>query len=168
MPMIGAFFGQLNHVAGSWNCPWVGWIVELSLGARRRLQRYSFSNWEKGGCSISTAMHEFNGWIRDRDLCDLPLRGAEFMWSNMQQFPVMSRLDWFLVSTDWLDIFPDSVQRALARLVCGHCPLLLEIVMEFWGPFKFEIMCLSEKGFSDNVKEWCDSFYISGWMGHKF
>ena len=83
----------------------------------------------------------------------------------MQQFPV-SRLDRFLVSTDWLDLFPDCAQRGLVRPISDHCPLLLETDIEFWGPpsFKFEIMWLSEKGFSDVVKEWCDTFLISGWI----
>lgn len=78
--------------------------------------------------------------------CDLPLRGVEFTWSNMLECLVMSQLDRFLVSTEWLDLFPDCTLQALAQLISDHCPLLLEIGMEDWGPlpFKFEIMWLSK------------------------
>ena len=75
-------------------------------------------------------MRDFNDWIRAQDLCDLPLQGAKFTWSNMQQFPV-SRLDQFLVSTDGLDLFRDCAQRVLARPISDHCPLLLETGIKF-------------------------------------
>lgn len=155
----GVFWAELNHVAGLWNHPWV-------VGGDFNVIR--FPSEKKGGCSISSTMRDFNDWIRAQDLCDLPLQGAKFTWSNMQQFPV-SRLDRFLVPTDWLDLFPDCAQRMLARPISDHCPLLLETGIEFWGPpsFKFEIMWLSEKGFSDVVKEWRDTFFISGWIGYQ-
>ena len=93
-------------------------------------------------------MRGFNDWIQFHDLVDLPLRGADFTWSNMQTKPVMSRLDRFLVSTDWLDIFPDCSQRAVARTISDHCPLVLETGLEDWGPppFRFEIMWLFLEG----------------------
>ena len=91
-----------------------------------------FPNERKEGYSISPSMRDFNNWIRSRDLCNFPLRGAEFTWSNLQECPVMSRLDRFLVSTEWLDLFPDCTQRALAWPTSDHCPLMLETGMEDW------------------------------------
>lgn len=52
-------------------------------------------------------MRDFSDWIRNHGLVDLPLRGVNFTWSNMQENLVMYRLDRFLVSTNWLDLFPD-------------------------------------------------------------
>lgn len=34
------------------------------------------------------------------------------------------------MSIDRLDLFPDGIQRALARVVSDQCPLLLEIGIE--------------------------------------
>lgn len=46
----------------------------------------------------------------------------------------MCRLDRFLVSMDWLELFPDCVQRVLPRPISDHCPLLLEVGLEDWAP----------------------------------
>lgn len=45
------------------------------------------------------------------------------------------------LSTEWMDMFPDYSQRALARPVSDQYPLLLETGMDDWGPppFRFEI-----------------------------
>ena len=67
----------------------------------------------------------------------------------------MSRLDHFLVSTDWMDLFPDCAKKTLACLVFDHCLLCLETGMEDWGPpLRFEIMWLYEKDFSRCVTQW--------------
>lgn len=83
----------------------------------------------------------------------------------MLETPAMNRLDRLLVSTDWLDLFSDCIQRALARPISDHCPMLLETGLEDWGhpsPLRFEISWLYEKNFEDLVKEWCSSFSVKG------
>ena len=97
------FCAELSHVAGIWNHPWI-------LGGDFNVIR--FPNEKKGGCAISPAMRDFSNWIRFHDLVDLPLRGTDFPWTDIQTDPVLSRLDRFLLSTDWLDLFPDW-QKAL-------------------------------------------------------
>lgn len=95
---------ELTGIAGLWNNPWV-------IGEDFNVIR--FPNVNQEGCSFSPVMQDFNDSIRHHDLFNLPLRGSDFTWSNMQENPVMSRLDRFLVSTDWLDVFPDCVQRVV-------------------------------------------------------
>lgn len=85
---------------------------------------------KRGGCSVSPAMRDFDDWIILHDLVDLPLIRVDFTWSNTHAIPVMSRLEQFLVSIDWLDPFPDCIQRALARVALDQFPLLLEIGIE--------------------------------------
>ena len=75
---------ELSRMAGRWNLPWL-------LGGDFNVIR--FPNEKKGGCTISPAMRDFSDWIRYHDLFDLPLRGADFTWSNWQKNPVMIRLD---------------------------------------------------------------------------
>lgn len=45
-------------------------------------------------------MMEFDKFIRDCDLIDLPLIGQKFTWYQSNGI-VMSRLDWFLLSEEW-------------------------------------------------------------------
>ena len=75
---------ELSQVAGRWHHPWL-------LGGDFNV--IMFPNEKKGGCTISPAMKDFSDWIRHHDLFDLPSRGADFTWSNLQINPVMSRLD---------------------------------------------------------------------------
>lgn len=143
----GDFWAESSQVARKWNKPW-------ALGGDFNVIRFPYE--KKGGCVMTTAMRDLSDWIRQQDLVDLPLGGADFTWSNNQAIPVMSRLDRFLVSTDWLDLFLDCTQRALARPISDHCPLLHETGMEDWGPppFIFDLKWLHEKDFSKYVNEW--------------
>ena len=51
-------------------------------------------NLEKlGGSSLTSSMKDFDGFIRECELLDPPLRNAPFTWSNMQKSPVCKRLD---------------------------------------------------------------------------
>lgn len=41
--------------------------------------------------------------------------------------------------------------------------------MESWGPkpFRFELMCLEEKGIADLIQSWWSDFQIQGWAGYR-
>ena len=62
-----------------------------------------------GGSSFTSSMRDFDGFIRDCELFDSPLRNAPFTWSNMQESPVCKRLDRFLYSKEWEFSFPQSL-----------------------------------------------------------
>ena len=84
--------------------------MEAPLGGGKGFQLHQVSFGKKrGGSVITSAMRDFSDWIWSNDLVDLPLRAADFTWSNMRRDPIISRLDRFLVSSGWLDIFPDCV-----------------------------------------------------------
>lgn len=89
----GAFWAELTMVASKWNRPW-------GVGGDFNVTR--FSSEKKVGCSISPAMRVFFrlDWIQSQEFNDLPLGGAKYTWSNMQDDPVMCRLDRFLVTTE--------------------------------------------------------------------
>ena len=67
-----------------------------------------------------------------------------------------SCLDCFLVSMDWEDLFPDMVQRRMARPFSDHFPICLESLNLDRGkvPFRFENMWLEFEGVSDLIREW--------------
>lgn len=91
------------------------------------------------------------------------------MWSNHQEAPIMTRLDRFLVSNDWLELYPKVCQIALPNSASNHWPLLLDSCMKRWGPapFRFELMWLEEKELRILIKEWCKEIKVKGWEGHK-
>ena len=59
---------------------------------------------EKLGGSRFT--RDFDGFIKECELHDPPLRNVSFTWSNMQESPVCKRLDRFLYSNEWELSFP--------------------------------------------------------------
>ena len=66
-----------------------------------------------GGSSLTSSMRDFDGFIRDYELVDPPLRNTPFAWSNMQESLVCKRLDRFLYSNEWEHFFPQSLQEVL-------------------------------------------------------
>ncbi|GKV19478.1 hypothetical protein SLEP1_g29737 [Rubroshorea leprosula] len=94
---------------------------------------------EREGCrSLTTEMREFDSFIQDAGLVDLPLVGKKYTWysSNSQ---CMGRLDRFLLSDEWLAKWGDVKPWGLERSVSDHCPILLKNERVDWGPkpFKF-------------------------------
>ncbi|RVW19586.1 hypothetical protein CK203_115950 [Vitis vinifera] len=90
-----------------------------------------------GGSSLTSSMKDFDGFIRECELLDPPLRNAPFTWSNMQEFPVCKRLDRFMYSNEWEHYFPQSLQEALPRRTSDHWPIVLETNPFKWGPTPF-------------------------------
>jgi len=64
---------------------------------------------------------------------DLHLWGRNFTWFRGDGVS-MSRLDRFLLSEDWCAHWPNMIQRALIRGLSDHCPILLSMDEENWGP----------------------------------
>uniref|UniRef100_A0A452XF66 Uncharacterized protein n=1 Tax=Aegilops tauschii subsp. strangulata TaxID=200361 RepID=A0A452XF66_AEGTS len=51
----------------------------------------------------------FNEAISKLGLVELPLRGRKYSWSNMQDNPLLEKLDWIFTSTAWMTAFPDTL-----------------------------------------------------------
>ncbi|RVW53508.1 Transposon TX1 uncharacterized 149 kDa protein [Vitis vinifera] len=90
-----------------------------------------------GGSSFTSSMKNFDGFIRDCELLDPPLRNAPFTWSNMQESPVCKRLDRFLYSNEWELSFPQSLQEVLPRWTSDHWSIVLDTNLFKWGPTPF-------------------------------
>ena len=113
-------------------------------------------------------MRRFSDWISSHSLVDLQMGGALITWSNHQSNHAMSRLDRFLVSTEWLETYPEVTHIALPKPVSDHCPILLDLECERWGPssFCFELMWLEEEQFPKLVQEWWEDSRVEGWASH--
>lgn len=72
------------------------------------------------------AMRNFSDFISELGLLDLPLLEGQFTWSNNQDPPSKSRIDKFLLSSDWEDHFSNMAQKALPRFVSDYCPISLD------------------------------------------
>ena len=76
------------------------------------------------GCWLNQDMRAFSDWINLHPLVDLHPAGALYTWSN--HHPIMSKLDRFLVTNDWIDLYPEVYQCALPKLASDHCPIILD------------------------------------------
>ena len=142
------FWAELSDIVGLSSPRWcVGGDFNV---IRRNLEKL-------GGSRLTPSMKEFDDFIRDCELIDSPLRSTSFTWSNMQEHPVYKRLDRFLYSNEWeqvfLKVFKEYFQdghRIIGRLswklicssgdqrhsglrICGCNILVLRRVLEVGG-----------------------------------
>ncbi|RVW16207.1 Transposon TX1 uncharacterized 149 kDa protein [Vitis vinifera] len=155
------FWVELSDIFGlSSPCWWVGGDFNVIRRSSEKL----------GGSSLTPSMKDFDDFIRDCELIDSPLRSAPFTWSNLQEHPVCKRLDRFLYSNEWEQLFPQSLQEVLPRWTLAHWPIVLETNPFKWGPtpFRFENMWLQHPSFKESFGSWWREFQGNGWEGHKF
>ena len=93
-----------------------------------------------------------------------------FTWSNDRQISAKSRIDRFLISSDWADHFGLVNQRRLPQLLSDHYPILLDCGRIVGGksPFRFENMWLKVDSFVDRVRGWWGSYVFPGSPSHIF
>jgi hypothetical protein len=89
---------------------------------------------------------DFANFIFEQGLIDLPMVGGWITWSNPR---AGSKLDRFLISTDWEEWFPEVCQKRLPRVLSDHFPVMLECGSGRRGriPFRFENIWLQAEGF---------------------
>ncbi|XXG85714.1 hypothetical protein AAC387_Pa11g0748 [Persea americana] len=86
-----------------------------------------------------------------------------------QNPPIMSRLDRFLVSNDWVDMYPDVVLSTLPKPASDHCPIMFDSNCERWvpAPFLFELMWSEEKEILNLISDWWKVLQVEGWPGQR-
>nr|XP_040245306.1 uncharacterized protein LOC120964586 [Aegilops tauschii subsp. strangulata] len=85
------------------------------------------------------------------------LNGRSYTWSNMQQNPLLEKLDWFFTTADWISHYPNTVVTTLARTSSDHVPCVVSIDTTIPAAkiFRFENFWLDMPGFMDCVsKSW--------------
>jgi len=80
----------------------------------------------------------------------------------------MSRLDGYLVSEEWCLVWPNCIQVAQLRGLSDHCPLILSVDEENWGPRPTRFLkCWSDlPGYRQFVLERWNSLQMDGWGGY--
>jgi len=126
------------------------WLVLGEINLILRVQ-------DKNNSRINLPMlNRFKSMIDNLELVSIELKGKKkFTWCNDQQLPTMTRIDHFLASTDWLELFPRTDLQALASLGSDHCPLFLQgdINFDFYKGFRFEAHWAQMPGFLDTIQE---------------
>lgn len=83
-------------------------------------------------------MREFNDFIYEMELLDLPLAGRKFTWRRPNN-QAKSRIDRYIVSAEWNVLWPNCSQLVLDRNISDHSPLLLRQSFQNWGPKPFRV-----------------------------
>jgi hypothetical protein len=96
----------------------------------------------------------FNSIINTYALREIHLSGGQYTWSNNQLDPTLEKLDRFLMSSDWEDLFPLTTVHKLSRDISDHNPLILDTLEnkpKKKYPFRFEKNWTKEEDFLDRV-----------------
>ena len=85
-------------------------------------------------------MLKFNEAISTLGLVEIPLKGREYTWSNMQDAPLLQKLDWIFTYESWTNSFPITLAIPLARPISDHtpCPVQIGTTIPKASIFKFE------------------------------
>ncbi|KAL5144990.1 LINE-1 retrotransposable element ORF2 protein [Glycine soja] len=115
----------------------------------------------------SSIIAEFNEWLADMEVEDIPCSGKTFTWFRPNG-ACKSRLDRVLLSDEWVSKWPDSAQHNLQRNYSDHCPIMLQSKITDWGPkpFRFFNAWLQDKDLYKVVKDCWTTNQPTGWGGY--
>ncbi|KAJ9549874.1 hypothetical protein OSB04_022417 [Centaurea solstitialis] len=91
-----------------------------------------------GSCFDAQDAARFNTFISCAGLHDIQFAGRRFTRFN-KQGTKMSKLDRFLVSSNFFNQWKDATVYALPRTISDHCPILLKVGKLDYGPNPFKI-----------------------------
>jgi exonuclease III len=106
---------ELRDVRAACQGPWI------VLGDYNLIYREEDKN---NGNLNRALMGRFRRLINVLGLQELPLHGRKYTWSNQQDTPTLVRLDRFLCTVDWEQLFPNCLLQSTASDGSDHCPLL--------------------------------------------
>ncbi|XP_050944096.1 uncharacterized protein LOC127150413 [Cucumis melo] len=113
------------------------------------------------------SMRKFNNFISDSNLIDPPLSNAKYTWSNLRAQPILSRIDRFLYTVGWENLFTAHYSKTLSRVTSDHFPIILESSTISWGPLPFRLINvhLKESWFKNNFRSWWNNLRQDGHPG---
>ncbi|GJU23264.1 putative RNA-directed DNA polymerase, eukaryota, reverse transcriptase zinc-binding domain protein [Tanacetum coccineum] len=125
-----ALWAELSHLVSSLPCIWVifGDFNVVRCSSERVGSMFSA---REASC--------FNDFIACSGLHDLSMGGQRFTWFN-KKGTKMSKLDLYLVSNNFFDVWPNTSVNALNRVISDHNPLLLKAgITVDYGPRPFRV-----------------------------
>jgi hypothetical protein len=100
-------------------------------------------------------MLRFNAAISSLGITEIVLQGRKYTWSNMQNPPLLEKLDWVFTSSSWNISFPSTSVSALDMIPSDHCPCVVQISSNIPKSkiFRFENFWLKQDGFQQVLTE---------------
>ncbi|KAL5709789.1 hypothetical protein ACHQM5_020434 [Ranunculus cassubicifolius] len=101
-------------------------------------------------------MEEFSEFVENNELVDLPMVGRKYTWARGGRSLSMSRLDRFVVSSEWVTLYSHPIVASIPKPISDHCPILLDCEKISGGPkpFRFEIMWFDDPTLLPLLKSW--------------
>ncbi|PWA84305.1 Endonuclease/exonuclease/phosphatase [Artemisia annua] len=87
---------------------------------------------------VDASMRDFQSFVNDCSLVDIPMSGANFTWSNGESNLSMSRLDRFLISSEWLAQLNQTRQWCVKVSFSDHHAVAVGWDSVNWGPKPFK------------------------------
>jgi exonuclease III len=98
--------------------------LPLLIGGDFNIMR--FSSEKNKGMRNNRWSDMFNSIINTYALREINMSGGQYTWSNSQTVPTLEKLDRFLMSSSWEDLFPLTTVHKLNRDISDHNPLILD------------------------------------------
>ncbi|KAJ0805781.1 putative Endonuclease/exonuclease/phosphatase superfamily [Helianthus annuus] len=106
--------------------------------------------------------NNFNNFIFNNDLVEYPMQGKKFtcIRDNGRK---LSKLDRFLVSSEFFNKWPTACVRVLPSRYSDHCPIVLEVVSLKFRPRPFWIYSswIGKPGFDEAIMSATEGFVPS-------
>lgn len=126
----GSFYRELRQAKPQMEMPWlVAGDFNVTL------------NWEDRS-NVNYPIQHMRGFravVNQLELMDVMLQGRQYTWSNEREVPTFVRLDRYMMSTAWVEQYPNTTLRAASENVSDHCPLICEIQTKFPVPNVFRM-----------------------------
>lgn len=99
-------------------------------------------------------MLAFDEAISNQALIEIPLKGRKYTWSNMQDAPLLEKLDWCFTSESWTLSFPSTMAFPLAKTTSDHGSIMITIGTSIprANIFRFENFWLEHSDFQEVVQ----------------
>ncbi|PWA62917.1 hypothetical protein CTI12_AA360000 [Artemisia annua] len=121
------------------------------------LLSFEKKGWRLGNLIEMSAFQQTCEWC---SLNDTGAAGVKFIWDNRRQGEanILKRLDRFLASSCWMEMFPLHSARNLARVASDHGPIFMNLNINksldsTAKKFKFEAMWLRDEGLINVVSQ---------------
>jgi hypothetical protein len=100
-------------------------------------------------------METFNSIIGHHGLMEIPLKGRDFTWSNIQESPLLEELDWCFTSLAWTSSYPCTIMLPLVKTLSDHTPCYVQIGTNILKAqiFRIENHWFQHPGFMDLVEQ---------------
>jgi hypothetical protein len=136
-----AFLAELGVVCSDQRNP-------MLIGGNFNILRFSFEKNKEMRRNRWSSM--FNAIINTHELREIDMSSGQYTWSNNQINPTLEKLDRFLMTADWENMFPLIVVHKKSRDVSDHNPTILDTMEnreQKKKSFRFEKNWLKEEEF---------------------